>query len=162
MTAVSPRGLAAALRGAGVAEVDESARRRAEYSSDASNYRVLPSVVAFPRHVEEAAAALRVATQFGVPVTSRGGGTSTAGNSVGRGIVLDFSRHMNRVLSVDAEARTAVAEPGAVLDDITAAAAAVFAFGAVMVTLTDAISRLPTAPGPGRGLLDGPANRSLR
>ena len=58
-----------------------------------------------------------------MPVTSRGGGTSTAGNSVGSGIVLDFSRHLNRVLSVDPEARTAVVEPGAILDDITAAAA---------------------------------------
>ena len=123
MTAVSPRGLAAALRCAGVSEVDESARRRAEYSSDASNYRVLPSVVAFPRQVEEAAAALRVAAQAGVPVTCRGGGTSTAGNSVGRGIVLDFSRHLNRVLRVDPVACTAVVEPGAILDDITAAAA---------------------------------------
>jgi FAD/FMN-containing dehydrogenase/Fe-S oxidoreductase len=115
--------LAAALRGAGLTEVDDSARRRAEYSSDASNYRVVPSVVAFPRHVEEAAAALAVATRLGVPVTCRGGGTSIAGNSVGPGIVLDFSRHLNRVLSVDAETRTAVVEPGAVLDDITAAAA---------------------------------------
>jgi FAD/FMN-containing dehydrogenase/Fe-S oxidoreductase len=115
--------LAAALRGAGLTEVDDSARRRAEYSSDASNYRVVPSVVAFPRHVEEAAAALGVATRLGVPVTCRGGGTSIAGNSVGPGIVLDFSRHLNRVLSVDAEARTAVVEPGAVLDEITAAAA---------------------------------------
>jgi FAD/FMN-containing dehydrogenase/Fe-S oxidoreductase len=58
-----------------------------------------------------------------VPVTCRGGGTSIAGNSVGPGIVLDFSRHLNRVLSVDAEMRTAVVEPGAILDDITAAAA---------------------------------------
>ena len=58
-----------------------------------------------------------------MPVTSRGGGTSTAGNAVGSGIVLDFSRHLNRVLSVDPEARTAVVEPGAILDDITAAAA---------------------------------------
>jgi FAD/FMN-containing dehydrogenase/Fe-S oxidoreductase len=115
--------LAAALRAAGLTEVDDSARRRAEYSSDASNYRVVPSVVAFPRHVEEAAAALRVATRLGVPVTCRGAGTSIAGNSVGPGIVLDFSRHLNRVLSVDAETRTAVVEPGAVLDDITAAAA---------------------------------------
>jgi FAD/FMN-containing dehydrogenase/Fe-S oxidoreductase len=115
--------LAAALRGAGLTEVDDSARRRAEYSSDASNYRVVPSVVAFPRHVEEAAAALAVATRLGVPVTCRGGGTSIAGNSVGPGIVLDFSRHLNGVLSVDAETRTAVVEPGAVLDDITAAAA---------------------------------------
>jgi FAD/FMN-containing dehydrogenase/Fe-S oxidoreductase len=123
VTAALPRDLAAALRGAGVGDVDDSARRRAEYSSDASNYRVVPSVVAFPRHVEEAAAALQVARQLGVPVTSRGGGTSIAGNSVGSGIVLDFSRHLNRVLSVDPEAQTAVVEPGAILDDITAAGA---------------------------------------
>ena len=122
-SAVLPRDLAAALRDAGLSEVDDSARRRAEYSTDASNYRVVPSVVIFPRHVEEAAAALDVATRLGVPVTSRGGGTSTAGNSVGSGIVLDFSRHLNRVLSVDPEARTAVVEPGAILDDITGAAA---------------------------------------
>jgi FAD/FMN-containing dehydrogenase/Fe-S oxidoreductase len=114
--------LAAALRAAGLKSADDSARRRAEYSSDASNYRVVPSVVAFPGHVEEAAAALRVATRFGVPVTCRGGGTSIAGNAVGPGLVLDFSRHLNRVLSVDAETRTAVVEPGAILDDITAAA----------------------------------------
>jgi FAD/FMN-containing dehydrogenase/Fe-S oxidoreductase len=123
MTTAAPGELAAALRGAGLKSVDDSARRRAEYSTDASNYRVVPAVVAFPRHVEEAAAALQVATRFGVPVTCRGGGTSIAGNSVGPGIVLDFSRHLNRVLSVDAEARTAVVEPGAILDDITAAAA---------------------------------------
>jgi FAD/FMN-containing dehydrogenase/Fe-S oxidoreductase len=115
--------LAAALRGAGVSGVDDSARRRAEYSTDASNYRVVPRVVACPRHAEEAIAAVRVAKELGVPVTSRGGGTSIAGNSVGPGIVLDFSRHLNRVLSVDPQARTAVVEPGAILDDITAAAA---------------------------------------
>ncbi len=123
-TAVPPQDLAVALRDAGVSEVDDSARRRAEYSTDASNYRVVPSLVVFPRHVDEAAAVLEVATRVGVPVTSRGGGTSTAGNSVGAGVVLDFSRHLNRVLSVDPEARTAVVEPGAILDDITAAAAA--------------------------------------
>ena len=122
-TAPSSRDLAAALRRAGLSEVDGSLRRRAEYSTDASNYRVVPSVVVFPRHAEEAAAALDVARRVGVPVTSRGGGTSTAGNSVGSGIVLDFSRHLNRVLSVDPEERTAVVEPGAILDDITAAAA---------------------------------------
>src|SRR5690348_17644016 len=121
--AVAPRDLAAALRAAGVTEVDDSARRRAEYSGDASNYRVVPSVVVFPRHVDEAAAALDVARRAGVPVTSRGAGTSIAGNAVGSGIVLDFSKHLNRVLAVDAEARTAVAEPGAILDDITLAAA---------------------------------------
>src|SRR5580692_9360837 len=103
----SPRDLAAALRAAGLAEVDASDRRRAEYSSDASNYRVLPGVVAFPRHADEAAAALAVAGAHGVPVTSRGAGTSIAGNAVGAGLVLDFSRHLNRVLHVDPEAQTA-------------------------------------------------------
>ena len=120
---MAPRDLAAALRGAGLTGVDDSARRRAEYSADASNYRVVPSVVVFPRHIDEAAAALDVARRAGVPVTSRGAGTSIAGNAVGSGVVLDFSKHLNRVLSVDPEARTAVAEPGAILDDITAAAA---------------------------------------
>jgi FAD/FMN-containing dehydrogenase/Fe-S oxidoreductase len=118
-----PHELAAALRVAGLNGVDDSVRRRAEYSTDASNYRVVPSVVAFPRHMDEAAAALAVARRLGVPVTCRGGGTSIAGNAVGTGLVLDFSRHLNRVLAVDPEARTAVVEPGAILDDITAAAA---------------------------------------
>jgi FAD/FMN-containing dehydrogenase/Fe-S oxidoreductase len=83
----------------------------------------VPAVVAFPRHVDEAAAALAVARRLGVPVTCRGAGTSIAGNAVGTGLVLDFSRHLNRVLAVDPQARTAVVEPGAILDDITAAAA---------------------------------------
>src|SRR5882757_4981879 len=115
--------LADALRRAGVGEVDVSTRRRAEYSSDASNYRVVPAAVAFPRHADEVAAALDVCRSLAVALTSRGGGTSIAGNAVGSGLVLDFSRHLNRVVSIDAEARTAVVEPGAVLDDITAAAA---------------------------------------
>jgi len=121
--AAPPGDLAAALRGAGLAEVAGSPRRRAEYSADASNYRVVPAVVVFPRHADEAAAALDVARRLGVPVTSRGAGTSIAGNAVGPGLVLDFSRHLNRVLAVDPEARTAAVEPGAILDDITAAAA---------------------------------------
>jgi FAD/FMN-containing dehydrogenase/Fe-S oxidoreductase len=120
---VEPRELAAALRYAGIEHVDDSSRRRAEYSTDASNYRVVPSVVVFPRSIDEARAALAVAARDGVPLTSRGGGTSTAGNAVGPGIVLDFSRHLHRVLDIDPTARTARAEPGAILDDITAAAA---------------------------------------
>src|SRR5580698_7693245 len=80
--AVPPGELAAALRAAGLTSADDSARRRAEYATDASNYRVVPAVVAFPRHAEEAAAALAVARQYQVPVTGRGGGTSIAGNSV--------------------------------------------------------------------------------
>ncbi|MBO0819436.1 MAG: FAD-binding protein [Nocardiopsaceae bacterium] len=118
-----PGELAAALRKAGLDETDTSVRRRAEYSTDASNYRVVPAVVAYPRHPDEIVAALEVCTGLGAALVPRGGGTSIAGNSIGDGVVLDTSRHLNRVVSVDAETRTAVVEPGAVLDDITRAAA---------------------------------------
>src|SRR5438477_94265 len=69
--AVPSPDLAAALRGAGLAEVDDSPRRRAEYSSDASNYRVLPGVVAFPRHADGLAAAPVVGTALDVLVRGR-------------------------------------------------------------------------------------------
>ncbi len=120
---VDARGLVTALRRAGVADVDDTRRRRAEYSADASNYRVVPTVVVFPRDTDDVAATVAVARKRGVPITSRGGGTSTAGNAVGAGVVLDFSRYLNRVLDVDPDARTALVEPGAILDNITAAAA---------------------------------------
>jgi FAD/FMN-containing dehydrogenase/Fe-S oxidoreductase len=116
-------GLAGELRRAGVGEVEAGTRRRAEYASDASNYRVVPRLVVFPREAAEVLAALEVCRRNGTPLTARGAGTSIAGNAVGEGVVLDFSRHMNRVLSVDPRARTAVAQPGALLDEITAAAA---------------------------------------
>ena len=115
--------LVGALRDAMRGEVDDATRRRAEFSSDASNYRVVPLVVAFPRDVDDVLAALAVAREQGVPTTMRGGGTSVAGNAIGTGLVLDTSRHMNRVLSVDPDARTARVEPGAVLAALQRAAA---------------------------------------
>ncbi|MGH3249511.1 MAG: FAD-binding oxidoreductase, partial [Trebonia sp.] len=121
--AASAGELEAALRKAGLSEIDAATRRRAEYSSDASNYRVVPLVVAFPRSAGELAAALDVCRALGVPLVGRGAGTSIAGNALSTGLVLDTSRYLNRVLSVDPDGRTAVVEPGAILDSITAAAA---------------------------------------
>jgi len=107
-----------ALRTAVDGEVDDTVRRRAEFSTDASNYRVPPRVVVAPRDVEDALAALDVARHLGMPVTARGGGTSVAGNAVGTGVVLDFSRHMHRIGALDPEARTAEVEPGVVLSSL--------------------------------------------
>ena len=102
------------LRAAGI-EVDTSTRRRSEYSYDASNYRVRPLAVVFPRSAEQVAAVARFCHRRSLPLTARGGGTSMAGNAVGSGLVLDFSRHMTAVSGLDPEALTAVAEPGVVI-----------------------------------------------
>jgi FAD/FMN-containing dehydrogenase/Fe-S oxidoreductase len=116
--APGPEDVAAALRRAGLDDVDASGRRRAEYSTDASLYRVVPQVVAFPRSADDVAAAVGVARDLRVPVVARGGGTSIAGNAVSTGVVLDTSRHLARLLELDAEAGTAVVEPGIVLGDL--------------------------------------------
>src|SRR5450756_2863266 len=112
------RALSDAVRG----DVDTSSRRRGEYSTDASNYRVVPEVVVIPRDVDDLLAALEVARAAGVPITLRGGGTSVAGNAVGPGVVLDLSRHLNRILDVDLSTRTARVEPGVILADLQRAA----------------------------------------
>ncbi|MDX6313563.1 MAG: hypothetical protein QOF44_3027, partial [Streptomyces sp.] len=116
--------LSAALRRAGLGEVDVSVRRRAEYSTDASLYRVVPAAVAFPRSVDEVIGAVEVCRSLGVPVTARGAGTSIAGNAVGSGLVLDFSRHLSRIRAIDPELATAEVDPGVVLSTLQAAAGA--------------------------------------
>ena len=104
-------------------DVDSSTGTRARYSSDAGLTRIPPLAVAFPRTPEQAIAAFDLARAHGVPLTARGGGTSCASNAIGPGLVLDFSRHMNRVVSIDPEARTATVEPGCVGSTLQAAAA---------------------------------------
>ncbi|MEV5532667.1 FAD-binding and (Fe-S)-binding domain-containing protein [Streptomyces prunicolor] len=104
-------------------EVDTGEGRRAAYAYDASNYRVPPLAVVFPRSAEDVAALVRACRDLRIPLTARGAGTSMAGNAIGPGVVLDFSRHLNKVIAVDPDTRTAVVEPGVVLDDLQRAAA---------------------------------------
>ena len=104
-------------------DVDSSVGTRARYSSDAGLTRIPPLAVAFPRTPEQAVAAFHLARAHGVPLTARGGGTSCASNAIGPGLVLDFSRYMNRVVSIDPEAHTATVEPGCVGSTLQAAAA---------------------------------------
>ncbi|GAA2547878.1 MULTISPECIES: FAD-binding and (Fe-S)-binding domain-containing protein [Streptomyces] len=112
-------GLVAAVRG----EVDFGTTARALTTMDASNYRRVPLGVVAPRDADDVAAALSVCRTHGVPVVARGGGTSIAGQATGTGVVLDLTRHMNRLLSLDPRARTAVVQPGLVLDRLQEAAA---------------------------------------
>ncbi len=122
-TASAAADLRARLASEGVADVDDSPRRRAEYSSDASLYRVPPVAVVFPRDAGDVEATLAVCREHGIPITARGSGTSIAGNAVGPGVVLDVRRHMATIHAVDPEARLAVVDPGVVVDDLQRAVA---------------------------------------
>ena len=91
---------------------------RGRYATDASIYQIMPQAVVVPRRWSDVEATLAAAREAGVPVTARGGGTSQAGQTINDSIVIDFSKHLNRVLDYDAEARTVVVEPGLVLDEL--------------------------------------------
>ncbi|MFG2651129.1 FAD-binding and (Fe-S)-binding domain-containing protein [Streptomyces sp. NPDC048436] len=116
-------GVEAELRAAVRGEVDFSVTARALNTMDASNYRRVPVGVLAPRDADDVAAALAVCREHGVPVVARGAGTSIAGQATGTGLVLDFTRHMNRIVSLDADARTAVVQPGVICDALRGAAA---------------------------------------
>jgi FAD/FMN-containing dehydrogenase/Fe-S oxidoreductase len=91
---------------------------RGRYATDASFYQIMPAGVVVPRTMDEALRALAIARDQGRTVTPRGGGTSQCGQTVNDGIVIDFSKHLNRIISLDIENRSCVVEPGIVLDDL--------------------------------------------
>ena len=91
---------------------------RGRYATDASFYQIVPAGVVVPRSMDEALRALAIARDDGRIVTPRGGGTSQCGQTVNNGIVIDFSKHLTRIVSLDVANRTCVVEPGIVLDDL--------------------------------------------
>ncbi|MBC9876257.1 FAD-binding protein [Bradyrhizobium sp. INPA01-394B] len=91
---------------------------RGRYATDASFYQIVPSGVVVPKSMDEALRALAIARDEGIKVTPRGGGTSQCGQTVNDGLVVDLSKHLNKILSLDVAGRTCVVEPGIVLDDL--------------------------------------------
>ncbi len=112
--------LARRLRAETQGEVMFDAASRGRYATDASIYQVMPVGVFVPRTADEVATAIAIARELQVPVLPRGGGTSQCGQTVGAALVIDCSKHLRRVLQVDAAAHTAVVEPGIVLDHLNA------------------------------------------
>jgi FAD/FMN-containing dehydrogenase/Fe-S oxidoreductase len=110
--------LAERLRKALQGEVLFDAFSRGRYATDASHYQVEPVGVAVPRSDDDVRAALEIARDEGVALLPRGGGTSQSGQTVGRALVVDFSKHLKRIVSFDAQTRTCTVEPGIVLDDL--------------------------------------------
>jgi FAD/FMN-containing dehydrogenase/Fe-S oxidoreductase len=112
------RDLGAAVGG----EVRFDAGSRALYATDASNYRQVPIGVVIPRTVEDVVATVAVCRKHGAPLLSRGGGTSLCGQCCNVAVVMDFSKHLNAIVAIDAAAKTARVQPGLVLDDLRNAA----------------------------------------
>ncbi|MBD3782591.1 MAG: FAD-binding protein [Micrococcales bacterium] len=121
--AATGRALAAALEGRIEGEVRFDDGSRAAYSTDASNYRQVPLGVVLPRTLDDVVTTVAACREHGVPLTSRGGGTSLAGQACNVGVVLDFSKYLTAVESIDPEDRSAWVQPGCTLDWLRDAAA---------------------------------------
>src|SRR5215472_13270005 len=104
----------------GEVRFDEASR--ALYATDASNYRHIPIGLVIPRDEDDVIAAVTVCRQFNAPILSRGGGTSLSGQGCNFAVILDFSKYMNRMGTVDPVSRTVRVQPGIVLDRVREAA----------------------------------------
>ena len=114
-------GLAAALRERVRGEVRFDDGSRALYATDASNYRQVPIGVVVPLDTDDIIATVEIARRFKAPVLARGGGTSLAGQCCNVAVVLDCTKHVNRILEVNVEERWARVEPGLVTDELNKA-----------------------------------------
>ena len=110
------------LRAAMEGEVRADAYTRHLFSTDASMYSIEPLAVVFPRDAADVAAAVGVCARRGVPMLPRGAGTSLAGQTVGRAVIIDTSRHMDGIVELDPERRVARVQPGVVQNDLNRAA----------------------------------------
>src|SRR5215468_8031081 len=116
------RALESSLRSRIDGEVRFDPSSRALYATDGSSYRQIPIGVVIPRHADDVIATLAACREYGAPVLSRGGGTSLAGQCCNAAVVLDFSKYMRSILSMDPQNRLATVQPGVILDHLRNAA----------------------------------------
>ncbi|WP_299915840.1 FAD-binding oxidoreductase [uncultured Roseobacter sp.] len=109
------------LTGAVEGQVMSDPASRGRYATDASIYQMIPEAVVIPRSKDDIQAAMSVAREEEVPILPRGGGTSQCGQTVNRAVVLDNTRHLNRILDIDTDTLRARVEPGLVLDELNRA-----------------------------------------
>ncbi len=101
-------------------EVLFSTADRGRYATDASIYQIMPAGVVIPERIEDVVATMSIAREAGISVLARGGGTSQCGQTVNSGLVIDCSKHLRKLISVDAQAQRAWVEPGMVLGALNA------------------------------------------
>ena len=109
---------AADVRKQGLGELRLDAASRHLYSTDASIYQIEPLGVAIPHHEDDLVGLVALAVAYGVPVIPRGSGTSLAGQTIGPAVIIDFSRHLNQILEINSEERSAWVQPGLVLNTL--------------------------------------------
>src|SRR5579875_3458785 len=114
--------LTSRLRSATQAEVRFDDASRALYASDLSHYRQVPIGVVVPRSVDDVIATVSICRDYGVPILGRGAGTSLAGQTCNVAVVIDFSKHLNRLLELNPKERYAWVEPGIINDHLRSAA----------------------------------------
>ena len=93
---------------------------RGRYSTDASVYQIKPIGVVLPRDTNDVLNVMEYSQQNSIPLLARGGGSSQCGQTVGESIVLDYSRHQNKILDLNVEEKSIWVEPGVVLDHLNA------------------------------------------
>lgn len=113
--------LAKRLRQETSGEVMTDIPSRGRYATDASIYQAMPVAVLIPKTAEDIASAIQIATELGVPVLPRGGGTSQCGQTTGKALVIDNTKYFHKLLHADPANATAVVEPGMVLDHLNGA-----------------------------------------
>ena len=105
-------------------EIDVSDAARHVYATDNSIYQRKPTAVVYPKDIDDLKTLMQLMAQVqyrDVILTARGGGTGTNGQSLTDGIVIDISRHMNRILNIDPIKKTARVQAGVVKDQLNAA-----------------------------------------
>ncbi len=93
---------------------------RGRYATDASHYQILPLGVVIPKTEQDLAAIIEIARELRIPITGRGGGTSQNGQTINRGLIVDYSKYLNQVIEVDSASQTCEVQPGLVLDHLNA------------------------------------------
>ncbi|HEY8441092.1 MAG TPA: FAD-linked oxidase C-terminal domain-containing protein [Xanthobacteraceae bacterium] len=111
-------GLERRLKAQLLGEVQFDPFSRGRYATDASHYQIMPLGVVIPRSTKEVEYAVAIARDEGVSILPRGGGTSQAGQTVNASLVIDCSKHLDRVLDLDVSEKRCVVEPGIVLDQL--------------------------------------------
>ncbi|NQU29986.1 MAG: FAD-binding oxidoreductase, partial [Anaerolineae bacterium] len=111
------------LKGLTTGDIRTDDITRTLYSTDASIYQIAPRGVFIPQDQDDLHAAVELAAKYKIPILPRGSGSSLAGQAIGDALILDLSRHLDKIVGIDPEARTATVEPGVILSDLNRVAA---------------------------------------